>query len=62
MEDVELRGSPGRPHGSQNADQGCQEQERREASPRHGEDLEGRKKPDAEVKTFRDAGKLLKAA
>ena len=29
---------------------------------RHGEDLEGRKKPDAEVKTFRDAGKLLKAA
>ena len=29
---------------------------------RHGEDLDGRKKPDAEVKTFRDAGKLLKAA
>ena len=29
---------------------------------RHGEDLEGRKKPDAEVRTFRDAGKLLKAA
>ena len=29
---------------------------------RHGEDLEGRKKPDAEVKTFRDAGKLLNAA
>ena len=30
---------------------------------RHGEELEaGAKKPDAEVKTFRDAGKLLKAA
>jgi 2-haloacid dehalogenase len=29
---------------------------------RHGEELDGRKKPDAEVKTFRDAGKLLKAA
>ena len=30
---------------------------------RHGEELEaGLKKPDAEVKTFRDAGKLLKAA
>ena len=30
---------------------------------RHGEELEARqKKPDAEVKTFRDAGKLLKAA
>jgi 2-haloacid dehalogenase/putative hydrolase of the HAD superfamily len=30
---------------------------------RHGDDLEsGAKKPDAEVKTFRDAGKLLKAA
>ena len=29
---------------------------------RHGEDLDGRKKPDAEVKTFRDAGKLLNAA
>ena len=30
---------------------------------RHGEELEsGQKKPDAEVKTFRDAGKLLKAA
>ena len=29
---------------------------------RHGEELEGRKKPDAEVKTFRDAGKLLEAA
>jgi 2-haloacid dehalogenase/putative hydrolase of the HAD superfamily len=30
---------------------------------RHGEELEsGVKKPDAEVKTFRDAGKLLKAA
>ncbi len=29
---------------------------------RHGEALDGRKKPDAEVKTFRDAGKLLNAA
>jgi 2-haloacid dehalogenase len=30
---------------------------------RHGEELEqGQKKPDAEVKTFRDAGKLLDAA
>ena len=29
---------------------------------RHGEVIEGAKKPDAEVKTFRDAGKLLKAA
>ena len=29
---------------------------------RHGEQLEGGRKPDAEVKTFRDAGKLLKAA
>jgi 2-haloacid dehalogenase len=30
---------------------------------RHGEELEtGARKPDAEVKTFRDAGKLLKAA
>jgi len=30
---------------------------------RHGEELEaGLKKPDAEVKTFRDAGKLLNAA
>jgi 2-haloacid dehalogenase/putative hydrolase of the HAD superfamily len=30
---------------------------------RHGEELEpGQKKPTAEVKTFRDAGKLLKAA
>ena len=30
---------------------------------RHGQELEqGQKKPDAEVKTFRDAGKLLKAA
>ena len=29
---------------------------------RHGEELEGGRKPDAEVKTFRDAGKLLKAA
>ena len=30
---------------------------------RHGTELEqGQKKPDAEVKTFRDAGKLLKAA
>jgi len=30
---------------------------------RHGEELEqGQKKPDAEVKSFRDAGKLLKAA
>jgi 2-haloacid dehalogenase len=29
---------------------------------RHGEDLDGRKKPDAEVKTFRDAGKILNAA
>ena len=30
---------------------------------RHGEELEpGTKKPDAEVKSFRDAGKLLKAA
>ena len=28
---------------------------------RHGEEAEG-KKPDAEVRTFRDAGKLLKAA
>ena len=29
---------------------------------RHGEEIEGGRKPDAEVKTFRDAGKLLKAA
>jgi 2-haloacid dehalogenase len=30
---------------------------------RHGEEVEaGARKPDAEVKTFRDAGKLLKAA
>ena len=29
---------------------------------RDGEELEGGQKPDAEVKTFRDAGKLLKAA
>jgi 2-haloacid dehalogenase len=29
---------------------------------RHGEEPEGTRKPDAEVKTFRDAGKLLKAA
>ena len=29
---------------------------------RHGEEAEGTRKPDAEVKTFRDAGKLLKAA
>ena len=29
---------------------------------RHGEVIEAAKKPDAEVKTFRDAGKLLKAA
>jgi 2-haloacid dehalogenase len=29
---------------------------------RHNEVVEGGKKPDAEVKTFRDAGKLLKAA
>jgi len=30
---------------------------------RHGEELDaGLKKPDAEVKTFRDAGKLLNAA
>ena len=29
---------------------------------RHGEKIEGAKKPDAEVRTFREAGKLLKAA
>jgi 2-haloacid dehalogenase len=29
---------------------------------RHGEDIENARKPDADVKTFRDAGKLLKAA
>ena len=29
---------------------------------RHGDEAEGTRKPDAEVKTFRDAGKLLKAA
>jgi 2-haloacid dehalogenase len=29
---------------------------------RHGEVIEGAKKPDGEVKTFRDAGKLLNAA
>ena len=29
---------------------------------RHGEKIEAAKKPDAEVRTFREAGKLLKAA
>jgi len=29
---------------------------------RHGAEAEGNRKPEAEVKTFRDAGKLLKAA